>query len=374
MFRTPLLACVSVMAMSAGALAQCPAATTLVDAFRFTRPIPDNAQQNPASGWTFERSLLNGTGRELLSGVTNPNWTGGAWGTPNQSFFLPIAGPLYDSNPPDNDNPLYRRPPSIDGIMLHPNYGSQTCRAVFTPQRATSLSSLSLSSEHLGSFSPNALLVARLERAAGGTLTLIPQTSIVALAPAVTLTPNPGLLPLALAPGDRVVIESANGGDASEDWLNVDAALGLDGPPQIAVQPIVRANCDGPTTARVHAVGANTHRWLRDGIPITDGPGPVGSTLLGTGTPTLTILNFGRADVGIYACSVQNVCGTTATSNVTITLCFVDFNCDGFLDFFDYDEFVTAFETGDTRADFNGDGFLDFFDYDDFVGAFEAGC
>jgi hypothetical protein len=58
-----------------------------------------------------------------------------------------------------------------------------------------------------------------------------------------------------------------------------------------------------------------------------------------------------------------------------LALCGADFNGDGFLDFFDYDAFVTAFETGGgLEADFNGDGFVDFFDYDDFVAAFEAGC
>ena len=58
--------------------------------------------------------------------------------------------------------------------------------------------------------------------------------------------------------------------------------------------------------------------------------------------------------------------------------CRPDFNADGFLDFFDYDQFVDCFETGicppGASADFNGDGFADFFDYDDFVTAFEAGC
>ena len=58
--------------------------------------------------------------------------------------------------------------------------------------------------------------------------------------------------------------------------------------------------------------------------------------------------------------------------------CTVDFNNDGFLDFFDYDDYVNCFETGTCpagrTADFNGDGFADFFDYDDFVGAFETGC
>jgi hypothetical protein len=54
--------------------------------------------------------------------------------------------------------------------------------------------------------------------------------------------------------------------------------------------------------------------------------------------------------------------------------CPVDFNFDGFVDFFDYDDFVAAFEGGNPLTDFNNDGFLDFFDYDDYVGAFEAGC
>jgi hypothetical protein len=58
--------------------------------------------------------------------------------------------------------------------------------------------------------------------------------------------------------------------------------------------------------------------------------------------------------------------------------CPADFNGDGFLDFFDYDEYVTCYETGvcppGKDADFNGDGFADFFDYDAYVGAFESGC
>lgn len=58
--------------------------------------------------------------------------------------------------------------------------------------------------------------------------------------------------------------------------------------------------------------------------------------------------------------------------------CPADFNGDGFVDIFDYDDFVTCFE-GDAcppgkTADFNGDGFPDIFDYDDFVLAFETGC
>jgi hypothetical protein len=58
--------------------------------------------------------------------------------------------------------------------------------------------------------------------------------------------------------------------------------------------------------------------------------------------------------------------------------CRVDFNGDGFVDFFDYGSYVACFEgeaCPDGRdADFNADGFTDFFDYAEFVEAFEAGC
>jgi hypothetical protein len=55
-------------------------------------------------------------------------------------------------------------------------------------------------------------------------------------------------------------------------------------------------------------------------------------------------------------------------------LCRADYNRDAFVDFFDYVEFVGAFEAGVPRSDFNLDGFVDFFDLTAFAEAFEAGC
>ncbi len=66
------------------------------------------------------------------------------------------------------------------------------------------------------------------------------------------------------------------------------------------------------------------------------------------------------------------------TGEVAAPICPADFNSDGAVDFFDYDEFVQCFEGGTCpsgkTADFNNDTAVDFFDYDEFVVAFEAPC
>jgi beta-glucanase (GH16 family) len=58
--------------------------------------------------------------------------------------------------------------------------------------------------------------------------------------------------------------------------------------------------------------------------------------------------------------------------------CAADFNNDGFVDFFDFDDFSICFSgrecPPERSPDFNNDGFADFFDFDDFVSAFNSGC
>ena len=75
---------------------------------------------------------------------------------------------------------------------------------------------------------------------------------------------------------------------------------------------------------------------------------------------------------------VQDATTVRATLDSIDVRCPADFNGDGFVDFFDYDDFVTCFEGGECplgrNADMNFDGFVDFFDFDDFVAAFELGC
>lgn len=92
---------------------------------------------------------------------------------------------------------------------------------------------------------------------------------------------------------------------------------------------------------------------------------------------TVRSISGASGPVGDFRCIVTNGCGSVTSNPASLTICVADFNCDGFLDFFDYDAFVECYEVevcGDGSADFNADGFIDFFDYDDFVGTFEAGC
>ena len=90
----------------------------------------------------------------------------------------------------------------------------------------------------------------------------------------------------------------------------------------------------------------------------------------------LYLKGFGRDRRGeMYALATRNL-GPSGTTGVVLrlTTCAADFTADGFLDFFDYDAFVSAFESGDPAADLNGDDFVDFFDYGDFITTFESGC
>ena len=109
-----------------------------------------------------------------------------------------------------------------------------------------------------------------------------------------------------------------------------------------------------------------------------DGVTPPGSGLASQTTFAASSGTTYIIAVGSYATGVSGAGVISLDCVPTVPTCPADFNDDGFLDFFDYDDYVNCFETGTCppgkTGDFNGDGFADFFDYDDFVGAFEAGC
>lgn len=162
--------------------------------------------------------------------------------------------------------------------------------------------------------------------------------------------------------------------DLVYDYLNARYGL-APCTPQITAQPGNVAICPGGrATLSVQAGGGTctdnfAYSWTRNGQPIANG-----SEFSGATTPTLTILSVTDSTAGTFRCIVTNPCGSTISQPADVAACIADFNCDAFVDFFDFDDFVLAFDAGDPRADVNADQFLDFFDFDDFVRVFEAGC
>lgn len=94
---------------------------------------------------------------------------------------------------------------------------------------------------------------------------------------------------------------------------------------------------------------------------------------IGVGGSFVNVIGSGWSSASIHP-TLQS-----AVRDIDFVLaCDADFNGDGFVDGFDYDDFVACFEgvgcPPEKSADFNGDGFADGFDYDGFVFAFELGC
>jgi aminopeptidase N len=202
------------------------------------------------------------------------------------------------------------------------------------------------------------------------------------------------VIPLgSLSLGGSVLIDpedwTLNGGETSEAFAAIPPVV-------VEAQPGPGASFDGagPAAATItfseNVTGA-TYQVLRNGSPVSF------SASYNSAAQTAT-LNFGSqlasgsytvrvsgatsvgaglaldGDVGASLPSGNGQAGGDAVISFTVTRCPADFNADGFVDFFDFDDFVTAFESGGAGADFNNDGFVDFFDFDDFVVAFEVGC
>jgi hypothetical protein len=134
-----------------------------------------------------------------------------------------------------------------------------------------------------------------------------------------------------------------------------------------------------PATFTVLADGSPpySYQWRKDGLPLSDGPSGSGSTIQGSTTDTLTILDATQDDEGAYDCEVAGACGNLASSAATLTVCTANLNGDLVVDLADYAEFV-ACETGPggtvaggcACADADGDNDADLADFTLFQAAF----
>ncbi len=103
---------------------------------------------------------------------------------------------------------------------------------------------------------------------------------------------------------------------------------------------------DSDITLTIAVSRGSVFQWRRDGVPVTDG-----GHFSGASTSSLTISAFSRLEAGSYDCAVSGCIMPVVSNPAVLTLeteppCKIDFNGDGFVDFFDYDEFVAAYETG----------------------------
>jgi len=261
--------------------------------------------------------------------------------------------------------------------MCHPGFGSIASEVWLTPQTPLMLTAVTVQAELLGQFSPDAV-VSLQTRAGAAVNTIFPPQSILRLAPATTLSGTNSVtpLPLALGPTTSLQFSVTNGGDASEDWLNAQITVTVQGAPTIIRQPrdlIISGPATGSFT--VAAPGASEFQWYRNGDKILDGVAATGAYINGATTATLEIYNpfFDDAGNGYY-CVATNPCGSVTSTSAALSICPSDFDADGFITFNDFDAFVTSFEAGEAVADFDRDGFLTFEDFDAFVNAFESGC
>ncbi len=220
-------------------------------------------------------------------------------------------------------------------------------------------------------------------------LTVQPDSSVLASGPLPEYNRYRMLAvsPLAAVTGVRIEVIDANGTSSAAElglptggpgrmingnFILLEMTVGAGRCIDVCQQPEATLTCrggDATFTVTPGGIGPFTYQWRENGTPI--------NTIANPSAATATLLVTGASATGGYDCIVTNACSSVTSNAATLTLCAADFNCDGFLDFFDYDAFVECFETeacDGGSADFNGDGFVDFFDYDDFVLAFETGC
>jgi hypothetical protein len=138
-------------------------------------------------------------------------------------------------------------------------------------------------------------------------------------------------------------------------------------PPSISDQPDAQSVTVGsPVSFGVLAGGSPTlsYQW-RVG----------GNDIAGATSSSYSIASAQFTDEGEYTCVVTNLCTSVESEPAALDVyCLADFNRDDTVDFFDYLDYVAAFDADDPAADINGDSTVDFFDYLDFAAAFDGGC
>lgn len=111
--------------------------------------------------------------------------------------------------------------------------------------------------------------------------------------------------------------------------------------PRITSQPTTQSAAPGGIVRfSIAAAGEGPLRYQwRSGEPAVPIPGA-------TESEYATVCRADGLNSGRFECVVSNACGITVSAPAELVLCRADFTADGFVDFFDYLEFVQSFEEG----------------------------
>ena len=105
----------------------------------------------------------------------------------------------------------------------------------------------------------------------------------------------------------------------SPTWAQFDET----GIPQFFTNPFSQTGDRGSniTFTAVPDTGytGTTLQWLKDGVPLSDGPTGFGSTITGAHTENLNITNMQGEDLGNYRATVHDGCGTDSSSIATLS-------------------------------------------------------
>lgn len=127
--------------------------------------------------------------------------------------------------------------------------------------------------------------------------------------------------------------------------------------------------------------GPASFQWRRNGMALSNGATPGGSTISGARSDMLIITNTRLSDAGMYDCVAADSCGATvshpALLSVASPACAGDANGDGLVNGRDLSVLLSQY--GDeippgTAADFNGDGVVNGLDLSVLLANFGLAC
>jgi hypothetical protein len=365
--RTSVVLC-ALAGCATSSLAQCTVNTDLVSAYLGMGNPPQNATQ-PHGDWRF--TIGSPEGQAFVG--SGPLWASyGAWVTPSEPYLVPLVGPLFSTDPVENQIPYHYQPPTFRGLLVHPGYTADAV-VTFTSTGPGILSGVHLDAENLGSISDGVIISVTLQRASGGSVQLVPPTLIsIAVGGAAPTHFALTNLNIPLSAGDRVVLRSNRNSTPWEDWLNTNLSLTFTGtPPAIIAQPDpASSGCLGSgSSLSITAAGATAYQWYFGSTPLADD-----GRITGANSGTLSISPFAASDIGAYSCVVSNCSVTRTAGPFMLNSCIGDYNCDGGVDGTDIGAFFADWESGNASADLNSDGGVDGQDVEVFFGHWEAGC